>query len=71
VKSPKGGKALRKFTIRKTPKGDTSRSPLIIYFTVFSAGRKEPIQTEVYVAPSNDSARARLYALLEEHIKNG
>jgi ATP-dependent DNA ligase len=71
VKSGKGGKALRKFTIWKTPKGDTSRSPFLIYFTDFSAGRKEPLQTELYVARSDDSARAKLNALLEENIKKG
>jgi hypothetical protein len=71
VKSGKGGKALRKFTIWKTPEGDTTRSPFLIYFTDFSAGRKEPLQTELYVARSEDSAHNRLNALLEENIKKG
>jgi len=71
IKSGKGGKALRKFTIWKSPEDDKKRSPYLVYFTDFSAGRKEPLQTELYLAKSEEAARKRVADLIEENIKKG
>jgi hypothetical protein len=41
------------------------------YAAIFHLGPVEPLQTELYVARSDDSARTGLNALLEENIKKG
>jgi hypothetical protein len=43
----------------------------VLYFTDSSAGRKEPLQSEIYIAPSEDELRAKLIILIEENMKKG
>lgn len=72
VKEGKGGKAIRKFVGWKTNKEDAGPYPkYVLYFTDFSAGRKEPLQSEIYIAPSEDELRAKLVVLIEENVKKG
>jgi hypothetical protein len=71
IKSSKSGRALRKITLWKSPIDDKKRSPFIIYYTDFSPGRKEPLQTEIYLANNEKSAHKRFLNLFEENIKKG
>jgi hypothetical protein len=72
IKEGKGGKALRKFVGWKTNKESTGAWPkYVLYFTDFSAGRKEPLQSDIYVCTSEDEMRAKLVLLIDENIKKG
>ena len=71
VKEGKGGKAIRKFTIWKSDPTRKDCSPYLVYYTDFSAGRKDPLQTELYVTTSDKAARSKMQELVEENIKKG
>jgi hypothetical protein len=72
VKEGKNGKAVRKFVGWKTNKEDSGKYPkYVLFFTDFSAGRKEPLQSEIHVAPSEDELKSQLAAMIEENVKKG
>jgi len=71
VKEGKGGKAIRKFTILNLNQKEKDYPSYIIYFTDFSSGRKDPLQTELYVTYSENKARSKMNELIEDNIKKG
>ncbi len=71
VKEGKGGKAIRKFTIWKSDPSRSDGAPYVVYFTDFSAGRKDPLQTELYLASSEKNAKSKMQELVDENIKKG
>lgn len=71
VKEGKGGRAIRKFTVWKSDPSHKDCSPFVVFFTDFSAGRKDPLQTELFVATSEDNAKSKMQELVEENIKKG
>ena len=72
VKDGKNGKSLRKFVSWKTNKEDTGLYPAyILYFTDFSSGRKEPLQTEIFTALNENELDAKFNDLIAENIKKG
>lgn len=72
IKEGKNGRALRKFVSWKTNKEITgSFPPYILYYTDFSSGRKEPLQTEIYTAVDQEELEIKFNKLLEENIKKG
>ena len=71
-KDGKNGTALRKFISWKTNKEETGLFPAyILYYTDFSAGRKDPLQTEIYTAIDKDELDIKFNDLLTENIKKG
>jgi hypothetical protein len=71
-KDGKNGTALRKFISWKTNKEDTGLFPAyILYYTDFSVGRKDPLQTEIYTAIDKDELKLKFDGLLTENIKKG
>jgi ATP-dependent DNA ligase len=70
TKESKTGTAVRKFVGLKTNR-DKHFSNYILHYTDFSAGRKEPLQTEVSLASTEDILREKLVVAEEENIKKG
>ena len=63
---------MRKFVGWKTNKEATGKYPAYaLYFTDFSAGRKDPLQADIYISPTEDELRAKLVTLIEENVKKG
>ena len=50
---------------------EQSFPPFVLYYTDFGAGRKDPLQTEIKIASSEDTLREMLATSIEEHIKKG
>ncbi len=72
VKESKTGTAVRKFVGLKTNRTLAQNyPPYILYYTDFSAGRKEPLQTDINVAASEEKLRELLEKGKEENIKKG
>jgi len=72
VKTGKGGTAIRKFVGLKTKKEDTGLySPYLVVFTDYSAGRKTPLEQELFLCSSEKEVKERIDALKEENIKKG
>jgi len=72
-KTTKGVVAVRKLVMWKTNKqeSDPSYPAYVVHFTDYSAGRKDPLQREVRVAPSQDVASKIADAMIEANIKKG
>jgi hypothetical protein len=73
TKVAKGETAVRKLLLWQTHKEalDPSYPPYVVHFTDFSAGRKDPLQREVRLAPTLAEAQAIADELLAENIKKG
>ncbi len=72
IKESKTGTAIRKFVGLKTNKTlEQSFPSFVLYYTDFSAGRKDPLQTEIKIASSEDTLREMLANGIEENIKKG
>jgi len=73
TKTTKGVVAVRKLVMWKTNKqeSDPSYPAYVVHFTDYSAGRKDPLQREVRVAPSQDVASKIADAMIEANIKKG
>ena len=70
TKSGKGGTAVRKFVGVKTNR--TQDFPeYYLFFTDFSAGRKDPLKTEINLASNEELLKTLLTAAIEENIKKG
>lgn len=72
AKVTKGKTAVRKVVVLATGKEDDPEyPPFVVYFTDFSAGRKDPLKVDL--RPSEDRARADAIAdaWLEENVKKG
>jgi hypothetical protein len=72
TKSSKGSTAIRKFIILKTNKEHTGEySPFAVVYTDFSAGRKSPLEQEIYLCQTENEATQKVADLKEENIKKG
>jgi len=72
TKSGKGGLAVRKFVGVKTHREDSGQFPAyFILFTDFSAGRKDPLKTEISLAADEEKLQYELNQLEAENIKKG
>ena len=72
IKEGKNGKSLRKFVSWKTNKEETGSFPAyILYYTDFSSGRKEPLQTEIFTAVDKEELDIKFNNLISENIKKG
>lgn len=71
-KPGKGGTAVRKFVLLKTNKEHTRMySPFVIVFTDYSAGRKKPLEQEIYLFDKLEAAENKIVELKAENIKTG
>jgi ATP-dependent DNA ligase len=72
TKVSKTGTAVRKFVGLKTNRTiDQKFSPYVLYQTDFSAGRKEPLQTEINIAATEEILELLLLQAIEEKVKKG
>lgn len=68
-----GGLAVRKLVAFATNKAeeDPNYPPYVAFFTDFSPGRKEPLQTDMRVGATKDSIEAHVAAWVEKNVKRG
>ena len=72
TKSGKGGTAVRKFVSLKTNKEKSGAyAPYVVVYSDFSAGRKTPLEQEIFLCENEKAAAAKLTELKEENIKKG
>lgn len=72
TKSGKGGTAVRKFLGIQTNKEQTGQySPFVVLYTDFSAGRKTPIEQQIFLCASRKDMDKKMAELVEENIKKG
>ena len=72
TKSGKGGTAVRKFLGIQTNKESSGQySPFLILYTDFSAGRKTPMEQDVYLCATSIDMKKKMTELVEENIKKG
>lgn len=72
TKETKGRLAVRKYVLLATNRpADRSWPPFVAYFTDFSAGRKEPLQTALRTGSTLEEAEAQVRAWLADNIKRG
>jgi len=72
VKEGKNGKAFRKFAGWKTNKEARGKFPAyVLFYSDFSAGRKEPLEADIYMSPTEDDMKEKIDALIDENIKKG
>jgi ATP-dependent DNA ligase len=72
TKAGKGGTAIRKFVGLKTNKEELGMySPYVVIFSDFSAGRKDPLEQELFLCSSAEDVKLKVEALKEENIKKG
>ncbi len=72
TKSGKGGMAIRKFTVIKTNKEATGLySAYNVIYTDFSAGRKTPLEQELFLCSTEKEALEKVETLKDENIKKG
>ena len=73
VKTTKGKRALRKFVALATHKHevDPSFAPFVVFFTDFSAGRKDPLKTDMRVAQTAEGLQQHIEAWRKKNVKKG
>lgn len=72
TKETKGQVAVRKYVIVKTNKeAEGSHPPFVVFFSDFSAGRREPLQTALRTAATLDEASVHVDRWLAENVKKG
>lgn len=72
IKESKTGTAVRKFVGLKTNRTiDQSFAPYVLYYTDFSAGRKEPLQTDIKIASDESKLKELLDKGIEDNVKKG
>lgn len=72
TKKAKDATAVRKMTIVKTNKEHTEMySPYYVIYTDFSAGRKSPLDQDIYLCLTEAEANSKMEELKEENIKKG
>jgi hypothetical protein len=71
-KSGKNGTAVRKFLGIQTNKEKTGEySPFVALYSDFSAGRKTPLEQEIFLCSDKKELEAKIAELKEENIKSG
>jgi ATP-dependent DNA ligase len=72
TKSGKGGTAVRKFLGIQTHKEKTGQySPFVVLYTDFSAGRKTPMEQDIFLCATSKDMEKKMAELVEENIKKG
>ena len=72
TKSGKGGTAVRKFLGIQTHKEKTGLySPFIVLYTDFSAGRKTPLEQDIFLCATSEDMEKKMAQLVDENIKKG
>jgi len=72
VKEGKGGTAVRKFVGLKTNKEKSGLyAPFNVIYSDFSAGRKTPLEQEIFLCSSEKEVSTKIAELKEENIKKG
>ncbi len=73
TKETKGKVAVRKYVAFATNKAeqDPNYPPYVVFFTDFSSGRKDPLKTDLRVAPDKDLITAYIAEWKEKNIKKG
>ena len=72
TKSGKGGTAVRKFIGLQTNKETSGQyAPFMLVYSDFSAGRKTPLEQEVFLCASGEEMEKKMAELVEENIKKG
>ena len=71
TKSGKGGVAVRKFVGVRTHRDDGRFPAYYVFFTDFSAGRKDPLKTDISLAADEAELHRQLAALETENVKKG
>lgn len=72
TKETKGQVAVRKYLVVKTNKeAEGSYPPFVVFFSDFSAGRREPLQTALRTAATLDEASVHVDRWLAENVKKG
>ena len=68
----KGGTAIRKFVGLKTNKEETGfYPPFVVIFSDYAAGRKTPLEQELFLCNTEKEVQAKVNALKEDNIKKG
>lgn len=70
-KELKGQIAVRKYALIQPNKPGRDHPPLVLFFTDYSPGRAEPLQTTLRTAADQSSADVQIAAWIEENIKKG
>jgi len=71
-KSGKGGTAVRKFVLLKTNKEHLGNfSPFVLLFTDYSAGRKTPLEQDIFIFDKLKAAEDKFELLVAENVKKG
>ena len=73
TKETKGKVAIRKFVAFATNKADQDPSypHYVVHFTDFSPGRKDPLKTDLRVAPDQEMIAAYIEAWIAKNVKKG
>lgn len=72
AKESKGQVAVRKYVVVRTHKEhEGTHPPFVVFFTDWSAGRKEPLQTALRTASSSALADEHVTAWVLENVKKG
>jgi hypothetical protein len=72
TKETKGLIAVRKYAVIRTNKeGEGTHPPFVAFFSDFSPGRKEPLQTALRTGASLEDAHRHVDAWLVENVKKG
>jgi hypothetical protein len=70
-KETKGLVAVRKYVLIQTNKGGRDHPPLVLFYTDFSPGRAEPLQTTLRTADTQATADRQIAEWIEENVKKG
>jgi hypothetical protein len=71
-KSGKGGNAVRKFVLLKTNKEKSGHFPAFaLVYTDYSAGRKTPLDQDIFIFDNQKEAEEKMVLLIGENIKKG
>lgn len=72
IKKGKAGTAVRKFTGVETHKSQLGNySPFFLLYSDFSAGRKTPLEQEIFLCSDKKEMDDKLTALIAENVKSG
>ena len=72
TKGGKGGLAVRKFLGVQTNKEETGQfSPFFVLYSDFSAGRKTPLEQEIFLCATKNDLENKVAVLIDENIKTG
>jgi len=71
TKESKGLVAVRKYVLIRPAQSGRDWAPLVLFFTDFSPGRSDPLQTALRTADTEATAEAQIAAWITDNIKKG